>query len=85
MGVFGSVGPNVPEATKRVIRSVRLLWKISNPLFELIKLQMRIMASMAKRTPEKLPNSELKVISNAGHLWILDHMKDVMETLVPCS
>ncbi len=169
VGVFGSVGPNVPEATKGVIRSVRLLWKISNPLFGLIKLQMRIMASMAKRNPEKLslklrdmelsewdkkifdrpemrsifikdfpeayrqngigsaydttipgkwpipleqiktkvhvwhaepdvlvgnmpiyiaeklPNSELKVISNAGHLWILDHMKEVMETLVPSS
>jgi len=166
VGVFGNVGPNVPEATKGVIRSVCLLWKISNPLFGLIKLQMRIMASMAKRNPEKLslklrdmelsewdkkvfdrpeirnifvkdfpeayrqngigsaydttipgkwpipleqikmrvhvwhagpdvlvgnmpiyiaeklPNSELKVISNAGHLWILDHMKEVMETLV---
>lgn len=165
--VFGSVGPNVPEATKGVIRSVRLLWKISNPLFWLIKFQMRIMASMAKKNPEKLsmqlrdaelsewdkkifdrseiknifikdfpeayrqngigsaydttipgrwfipleqikikvhvwhaepdvlvgnmpryiakklPNTQLKVISNAGHLWILDHMKEVLEALVP--
>jgi len=53
-GVFGSVGPNVPEATSGVIRSVRLLWKISNHLYWLIRLQMKIMASMAKRNPEKL-------------------------------
>ena len=38
VGVFGSVGPNEPEATQGVIRSVRLLWKISNLLFPLIKL-----------------------------------------------
>ena len=41
--------------------------------------------AMPKYIAEKLPNSELKVISNAGHLWILDHMKEVMETLVPSS
>ncbi len=34
VGVFGSVGPNVPEATKGVIRSVRLLWKIWLPVPE---------------------------------------------------
>lgn len=167
VGVFGSVGPNVPEATKGVIRSVRLLWKISNPLFWLIKLQMMIVASMAKKNPEKLsmqlrdvelsewdkkifdrpeirsifkkdlpeayrqngigsaydtaipgrwfipleqikikvhvwhaepdvlvgnmskyianklPRAQLKVTPNTGHLWILDHMKEVLETLVP--
>lgn len=166
-GVFGSVGPNVPEATKGVIQSVRLLWKISNSLFWLIKFQMRIMASMAKKNPEKLsmqlrdaelsewdkkifdrpeirnifkkdfpeayrqngigsaydttiperwpipleqikikvhvwhaepdvlvgnmpkyiakklPNCEMEIIPNTGHLWILDHMKEVLETLVP--
>lgn len=166
VGVFGSVGPNVPEATKGVIRSVRLLWKISNPLFWLIKLQMKIMASTAKKNPEKLsmqlrdaelsewdkkvfdrpeirniftkdfpeayrqnglgsaydttiperwpipleqikikvhvwhaepdvlvgnmpkyiahklPNCKLRIIPNSGHLWILDHMKEVLETLL---
>ena len=165
-GVFGSVGPNVPEATKGVIRSVRLLWKVSNPLFWLIKLQMRIMASMVKKNPEKLsmqlrdlelsdwdkkifdrpeiknifikdfpeayrqngigsaydttiperwpiplehikirvhvwhaepdilvgnmpkyiaqklPRVHLEIIPNTGHLWILDHMKEMLETLV---
>jgi len=167
VGVFGSVGPNVPEANEGVIRSVRLLWKISNPLFGLIKLQMRIIASMAKKNPgklslrlrdmelsewdkkvfdrpeirnifikdfpeayrqngtgsaydatipgkwpipleqieikvhvwhaepdvlvgnmpvyiaEKLPNSQLYVIPDTGHLWILDHMKEILETLIP--
>lgn len=61
-GVFGSVGPNVPEATEGVIKSVRLLWKISSPLFWLIRLQMKIMASI--------------------HLWILNHMKEVLETIL---
>ncbi|MCD4842339.1 MAG: alpha/beta hydrolase [Methanosarcinales archaeon] len=167
VGIFGSVGPNEPEATKGVIRSVRLLWKISNPLFPIIKLQMRIMASMAKKDPEKmslklrdmelsewdkkifdrpeiknifkvdfpeayrqngigsaydvtiparwpipleeismkvhvwhaepdvlvgnmskyiackLPNSQLYEIPNTGHLWILDHINEVLEILVP--
>ncbi len=165
VGVFGSVGPNVSEATQGVIRSLRLLWKISNPLFPLIKLQMRFTASMAKKDPEKLAvrlrdmelsewdkkvfdrpeirnifkkdfpeayrqngigsaydttipakwpipleeikmkvhvwhaepdvlvgnmskyiaerllNSQLFVIPNTGHLWILEHMKEVLETL----
>jgi pimeloyl-ACP methyl ester carboxylesterase len=166
VGVFGSVGPNVPEATEGVIKSLRLLWKISNPLFWIIKLQMSVMASMAKKDPEKLslkmrdmelsdwdqkifdrpeirnifiedfpeayrqkgigsaydttipgrwsipldqikmkvhvwhtepdvlvgnmskyiagklPNSQLFEMPNTGHLWILDHMKEVLEILI---
>ena len=166
VGVFGSVGPNVPAATKGVIMSLRLLWNISNPLFWLVKLQMRVMASMVKKNPEKLsmqlrdmelsewdktifdrseiknvfiqdfpeayrqngigsaydttiperwpisleqikirvhvwhaepdvlvgnmpkyiaqklPRVQLKIIPNTGHLWILDNMKEVLETLV---
>lgn len=31
---------------------------------------------------EQLPNSELRVIPNTGHLWILDHVPEVLETLV---
>jgi len=167
VGIFGSVGPNVPEATTGVIRSLKLLWKISNPLYGLVKLQMRIMAYLFRKNPvkfllrlrdlelsewdkqvfdrpeiqnlfirdlaeaykqngvgsaydttipanwpipldqiemkvhvwqtkpdgltgnmagyisEQLPYSELRVIPNAGHLWILDHVTEVLETLVP--
>jgi len=31
-----------------------LLWKIANPLFWLVKIQMRVVAAMAKKDPEKL-------------------------------
>lgn len=166
IGVFGSVGPNLPEATEGIIKSLRLLWKISNPLFWLVKLQMKVMASMAKKDPEKLstkmrdlelsewdkeifdraeirnifnidfpeayrqngigsaydttiparwpipldqikikvhiwhsepdvlvgkmskyiakklPNSQLMCLPNTGHLWILEHMKEILETLI---
>ncbi len=166
IGIFGSVGPNLPEATVGVIKSLRLLWKISNPLFGVIKLQMKMAAYMAKKNPEKLavrmrdlelsewdkkifdrpeiknifikdfpeayrqngigsaydttipakwpipltqikrkvyvwhaepdvlvgnmsryiakklPNSHFKCILNTGHLWILDNMKEVLETLL---
>jgi len=165
-GLFSSVGPNVPEATEGAIKSLRLLWKVANPLFWLIKQQMKIMAFMAKKNPEKLaikmrdlelsewdkmifdrpeirnvfkvtfpeayrqngigsaydasisakwsipldqikmkvniwqaepdllvgnmskyisdklPNSYLKSLPDTGHLWILDHMKEVLETLI---
>ena len=166
IGIFGSVGPNAPEATLGAIKSLKLLWRLSNPLFPLIKLQMRITARYAKRNPgklaekmkdlelseydkkifereeikqifetdlpvayqqngigsaydttipakwpipleiieskihvwhaerdsmvgnmskyiaDKLPNAELIIVPEAGHLWILDHMKDVLDTLM---
>ncbi|MDH3688653.1 MAG: alpha/beta hydrolase [Gammaproteobacteria bacterium] len=165
IGIFGSVGPNVPEATHGAIKSLKLLWRLSNPLFPLIKLQMKMTARYAKKNPDKLaekmkdlelseydkkifkrreiknifkidfpiayqqdgigsaydttipakwpiplekieskiyvwhaeedilvgnmskyiasklPNAALISIPKAGHLWILDHMKDVLETL----
>jgi len=165
-GLFGSVGPNVPEATEGAIKSLRLLWKVANPLFWLIKQQMKVMAFMAKKNPEKLaikmrdlelsewdkvifdrpeirnvfkvtfpeayrqngigsaydasipakwpipldqikmkvyiwqaepdllvgsmskyisnkiPNSQLQCLPDTGHLWILDHMREVLETLI---
>jgi pimeloyl-ACP methyl ester carboxylesterase len=167
VGIFGSVGPNIPEATTGAIRSLKLLWKISNPLYGLVKLQMRVMAYLFRKNPEKfllrlrdlelsewdkkvfdrpeirnifrkdfpeayrqngmgsaydttipanwpilleqikmkvhlwhakpdaltgnmseyiseqLPNSELRVIPDAGHLWILDHVGDVLEIIIP--
>lgn len=166
IGLFSSVGPNLPEATKGAIKSLRLLWKISNPLFWLVKLQMKVMASMAKKDPgklaikmrdlelsdwdkeifdrpeirnvfkitfpeayqqngigsaydttipakwpipldqikikvfvwqaepdllvgnmskyiaKKLPNSQLMCLPKTGHLWILEHMKEILEALI---
>jgi pimeloyl-ACP methyl ester carboxylesterase len=54
VGLAGSVGPNVPDANEGVIKSLRILWKVAKPLFWLVKLQMRLMARIAKRNPEKL-------------------------------
>jgi pimeloyl-ACP methyl ester carboxylesterase len=165
-GLFSSVGPNVPEAAEGAIKSLRFLWKLANPLFGLVKIQMKLMAAMAKKDPEKLankmrdlelsewdkvifdrpeirnvfkitfpeayrqngigsaydctipanwpipldqiklkihvwqaepdhlagnmskyiakelPNSQLICLPETGHLWIMDHMKDVLETLL---
>lgn len=53
VGVFGSVGPNVPQATKGAIKSLRILWKLSSYLFWLVKLQMKIIASIAKKYPKR--------------------------------
>ena len=55
-GLFSSVGPNVSEATEGAIKSLRLLWKIAHPLFWLVKIQMKLIASVAKKDPEKLAN-----------------------------
>ena len=166
VGLFGSVSPNVPEATDGAIKSLRLLWSIANPLFWLIKLQMAATAWVAKKEPEKvavkirdlelsesdklifdrpeirnvykltfpeayrqngigsaydctfpakwpiplseiktrvyvwhaeddqlvgnmakyiankLPNSHLTCLPDAGHLWIVDHIKEVLEPLI---
>lgn len=42
-----------------------------------------LVGNMPRYIAKKLPNTQLKVISNAGHLWILNHMKEVLEALVP--
>ena len=39
--------------------------------------------TQARYMAEKLPNCQVTFIPNAGHLWHLDHMKEVMDTLVP--
>lgn len=54
VGIFGSVGPLVPEATEGALSSLRLLWKLSNPLNWLVRVQMWFMAQWARRNPESL-------------------------------
>ncbi len=39
--------------------------------------------TQARYMAKKLPNCQATFIPNAGHLWHLDHMKEVMDTLVP--
>lgn len=39
--------------------------------------------NMSEYISKQLPNSELRVIHNTGHLWILDHVGDVLEIIIP--
>lgn len=57
VGLFGSVGPYHKESVMCVNKPLKLLWRISNPLFGLVKLQNRIMANMARKNPLKLAKS----------------------------
>ena len=54
VGVFGAVGPNVPEAVEGVIPSLRLLWRIAKPLHWAVRLQMRAVAFAARKNPARL-------------------------------
>ncbi|MEO0330065.1 MAG: hypothetical protein AAF223_00040 [Bacteroidota bacterium] len=38
--------------------------------------------NMAKYIAEQLPNSEFILIPKAGHLWIIEHVKEVLERLL---
>lgn len=55
--LFGAVGPNAPEAVRGALGSLRLLWRIAGPVQPLIRLQMRLMARVARRDPERLARS----------------------------
>lgn len=51
VGVFGSVGPNVPQATEGIIPGVRLLFRLAphRPWSWLIRLQTALMSLTARR------------------------------------
>jgi hypothetical protein len=40
-----------------------------------------LVGNMSKYISEKLPNSQLYSLPKTGHLWILEHMKDILEVL----
>ena len=166
VGVFGSVGPNVPSATKGIIPSLRLLFRLAPHLPWLVRAQMGLVAFLASHflslyvrliftelteedkaiylrlglrdllRPDRaqafrqggkgsaydvtvpglwpipleqinmkvhlwqgeadrsvgrmgryladmLPNCEARFIPDTGHFWIFEHMKEVLEALVP--
>jgi pimeloyl-ACP methyl ester carboxylesterase len=39
--------------------------------------------TQARYLAETLPNCRATFIPNAGHLWHIDHMAEVLDTLVP--
>lgn len=57
VGLFGSVGPYKKDSIIGVNKPLKILWRIANPLFWLVKLQNRVMAKMAKKDPSKLAKS----------------------------
>jgi pimeloyl-ACP methyl ester carboxylesterase len=54
VGVFGAVGPNAPEAIEGVQPSLKVLWRIAKPLQPIVRLQMWLMARVAKANPARL-------------------------------
>lgn len=51
VGVFGAVGPNVPQAVEGALPSLKLLWRIAKPLQWAVRLQMWLMAVLARKNP----------------------------------
>ena len=166
VGVFGSVGPYTRDSVQGANAPLKLLWRLANKLFFLVKLQNRIMARLARKDParlfrairdlelseydkqiasrkeienvfttvfpesylqngigsaydvtlpkrwtipldqikckvavwqaeqdilagnmakyiaDQLPNSEFILIPKVGHLWIIEHVKEVLERLI---
>lgn len=87
IGIFGSVGPNVPEATKGAIKSLRVLWKVSNPLFFIIKLQMKLAARYARKNPRKLAEkmAELELSEYDRKIFNREEIKSIFDLDFPVS
>ena len=41
--------------------------------------------TMGRYLAGRIPNCEATFIPNAGHLWVLDHMAEVLEALIPAD
>jgi len=166
VGIFGSVGPYCKESVDGINKPLKVLWRIANPLFPVVRIQNRLIAWKARKDPqglidaitevelsdadkrivskkeirsifprvfpesylqhgigsaydytlpkkwpilldqilikvicwqaeqdlmtgnmtgfiaEKLPESELILIPHAGHLWIMEHIREVLERLL---
>lgn len=54
IGIFGSVGPYTKTSVQGANAPLKLLWRVANRWFFLVKLQNRMMAKMARKNPAKL-------------------------------
>ena len=75
VGLFGAVGPNHPEAVEGVIPSLKLLWKVAEPLQRLIRIQMWLFAVQARRNPEKLAVRMRDFELNEGDKAVFDRQE----------
>jgi pimeloyl-ACP methyl ester carboxylesterase len=55
------------------IKSKVILWQAEEDV---------LAGNMTKYIASKLPNSELIILPKAGHLWIVEHVKDVLKKLI---
>lgn len=63
IGIFAGVGPLVPEVARKLAPSVRLLWSKAPKVPGFFKLQMKLMAWLAKRKPKLYVKMVLKEFS----------------------
>jgi len=52
VGIFASVGPFIPETDKNIAAPIRMMWTKAPKLPGLFKLQMKVMAWLARKHPK---------------------------------
>lgn len=87
VGMFGNVGPYNEASIVGVNKPLKVLWKIANPLFGLVKLQNRIMAKMVNKNPLKLAEkfSDLELAENDKVIAEKPEIQQVFATVFPES
>jgi pimeloyl-ACP methyl ester carboxylesterase len=86
-GLFGSVGPYSKVSVSGVNKPLKLLWRIANPLFPVVRLQNRIMAHMAKSNPQKLARSfsEIELSGSDKEIAGKSEIQRIFKTVFPES
>jgi pimeloyl-ACP methyl ester carboxylesterase len=72
VGVFGAVGPYVPEAIEGVQGPLELLWRIAKPLQWVVRVQMWVMSLMARRNPARFVRKLGSLELGSGGQSVLD-------------
>lgn len=87
VGLFGNIGPYHEDSIIGVNKPLKLLWKIANPLFGLIKFQNRIMANMATKNPLKMIEriSDLELSENDKKIIDKPEIRKIFSIVLPES